>query len=537
MGDDEYPVLIVGGSLVGLSTALFLAHHGIRSLVVERHPGTAIHPRAAMFNQRTLELYRTVGLEEEINRRAGEEFLQDGAIMAVETLAGKELAWFLPTLNHGVEDVSPCRRLYCTQNVLEPILRRRAEELGALTQFDTEVLAITADADGVTVSIRERETGKERQLRAGYLVAADGNRSPTREKLGIAMQGHGTFSNSATIYFKADVRQALRERPLSVIYVNNSKLKGFMRFETHGQSGFLAVNAILRPDGQVSDVAADADDAKCIQMVRDAVGVPDLDVEIVVMQPWKAAADTARRFQDGRIFLAGDAAHVMPPTGGFGGNTGVHDAHNIAWKLALVLKGKAGPGLLDTYDAERRPASVFAVEQAYTRYVKRTDPSLGDHDIQPEEDDLRIELGYRYHSTAIAAGDQESDRGHEHPRESHALPGTRAPHVYIERRGERISTLDLYGKNFVLLAGVEGENWRQAAENNARDLGIAIDAHRIGNGGDIVDAGGGLTKSYQLAGQGAILVRPDGFVCWRCEEQPSDPEQTLKQALIGILSR
>ena len=536
MNHDEYPVLIVGGSLIGLSTSLFLAWHGIRSLAVERHPGTAIHPRAALFNQRTLELYRTVGLEEEISRKADEEFLQDGAIMAVETLAGKELAWFLPTLNHGVEDVSPCRRTYCTQNVLEPILRRRAEELGADTQYNSELVSFEADKDGVTALIRERKTGKERTIRAGYMVAADGNRSPVREKLAIAMRGHGTFSNSATIYFKADVRQVLRDRPLSIIYVNNPKLKGFMRFETHGQSGFLAVNAVMGPNGKVSDVAAEANDAKCIQMVRDAVGVPDLDVEIVVMQPWKAAADAAERFQDGRIFLAGDAAHVMPPTGGFGGNTGVQDAHNLAWKLSMVLKRLAGPALLETYGAERQPASVFAVEQAYTRYVKRTDPSLGDHDIQPEEDDLRIELGYRYHSTAIDNGDQGSDHGHEHPRESHAMPGTRAPHVYVQHNNNEISILDLFVKNFVLLAGIEGEPWCRAAQKNAGAMGIGIDTYRVGENCELQEQEGRLSQAYKLADKGAVLVRPDGFVCWRSEEPVDNPELVLNRVLTRILS-
>ncbi|MGH8629305.1 MAG: FAD-dependent monooxygenase, partial [Burkholderiales bacterium] len=421
---EDTPVLIGGGSLVGLSTALFLGWHGIPSLVVERHRGTAIHPRAALFNQRTLEIYRTVGLEEEIMRRAGDEFMQDGAVMAVETLAGKELAYFLPSLNEGVRDVSPSVRLYCTQNILEPILRRRAEELGAKMAFHSEVVSFEIEDGGVTGRVRDRDTGLEHSVRARYLVGANGNRSPVRERLGINMLGRGTFSNSATIYFRADIRPVLRNRPLSIIYVTNSRLKGFMRFEANGQSGFLAVNAIFGPDGKVSDVAADADEAGCVQMVRDAIGVPDLDVEIVVMQPWKAEADVAERFQHGPVFLAGDAAHTMPPTSGFGGNTGVHDAHNLAWKLALVLKGVAGPGLLEIYDTKRRPAGKFTAEQAYTRYVKRTDPSLGEHDIAPQQDDLAVELGYRYRSAAIYPAEQQDNGVHGHPRESRAMPGT-----------------------------------------------------------------------------------------------------------------
>ena len=535
MHDEEIPVLIAGGSLVGLSTALFLGWHGIPSLVIERHPGTAIHPRAAMFNQRTLEIYRSVGLEEEIVRRANEEFMQDGAIMAVETLAGRELAWFLPTLNHGVQDVSPCLRVYCTQNVLEPILRRRAEALGARTQFSSEVTSFEVMEGDVRAIVKDCADGRERSVRARYLVGADGNRSPVRERLGIAMAGRGTFSNSATIYFRADIRAALRGRPLSIIYVNNAKLRGFMRFESSGLSGFLAVNAVFGPDGKVSDVAADADEARCAQLVREAIGEPGLDVEIVVMQPWKAAADVAGRFRHGPVFLAGDAAHTMPPTGGFGGNTGVQDAHNLAWKLALVLKGIAGPGLLETYDAERRPAGRLAVEQAYTRYVKRTDPSLGEHDIQAQEDDLCVELGYCYHSPAICPLGQDGREAHCHPRAAHAKPGTRAPHILLERAGRAISTLDLFGRNFVLLIGPQGEGWLGAARRASLQYGLPLDAWRVD--ADLGDSSGQFGAAYQTGPAGAVLIRPDGFVAWRSTEPPRSPDEVLSTALFHLLCR
>jgi len=535
MQEEKTPVLIAGGSLIGLSTALFLGWQGIPALVVERHPGTAIHPRAAMFNQRTLELYRSVGLEAEITDRANAEFLQDGAIVAVETLAGRELASFLPTLNHGVLDVSPSRRVYCTQNVLEPILRRRAEALGARTLFNSEVVTFDAAGDGVRAIIRDRADGAERVVHAGYLVGADGNRSPVRERLGIAMTGRGTFSNSATIYFRADIRHALRDRPFSVIYVNNARLRGFMRFDTTGQSGFLAVNAMFGPEGKVNDVAAEVDETRCVQLVRDAIGVPDLEVEIVIVQPWKAAADVAEHFRQGPIFLAGDAAHTMPPTGGFGGNTGVQDAHNLAWKLALVLRGIAGPGLLDTYDLERRPAARFAAEQAYTRYVKRTDPGLGDHDIQSQEDDLCIELGECYQSPAICVADPGRQPAHVHPRSANALPGTRAPHMPLDREGHEISTLDLYGKNFVLLAGPGDTAWREAAGVAAADHDVPVDAWRIGR--DIGDPADRFAAAHGIDSDGAILIRPDGFVAWRSKSSSPAPRQALSTLLASLVCR
>lgn len=535
MQEEEIPVLIVGGSLVGLSTAMFLGWHGVRSRVVERHPGTAIHPRAAMFNQRTLELCRSIGIEAEIEARASAEFLQDGAIVAVESLAGRELTSFLPTLNHGVLDVSPCRRVYCTQNVLEPILRRRAESLGALTSFNCELRSFEAVRGGVQAIVRDRTDGVDRRVHARYLVAADGNRSPVRERLGIAMTGRGTFSDSATIYFRADIRRALRARPYSVIYVNNGKLRGFMRFDTSGRSGFLAVNAMFGPDGKVSDVAAAVDGHQCVQLVRNAIGDPGLDVEIIVVQPWKAAADVAQRFREGPVFLAGDAAHTMPPTGGFGGNTGVQDAHNLAWKLALVLRGTAGDGLLDTYDTERRPAARFAAEQAYTRYVKRTDPSLGDRDIQLQEDDLCIELGECYDSPAVCGSGEGVRPEHVHPRAAHGLPGTRAPHVALVRDGSELSTLDLYGRNFVLLTGREGTAWCAAARDAAAVPGLSLDVWRIG--ADLVDPGSRFAADYGIDDDGAVLIRPDGFVAWRTKSTQESPQETLASAMIRLLCR
>src|SRR6516225_4186445 len=160
MPDMEVPVLIVGGSLVGMSTALLLAYHGIRPLAIEHHRGTAIHPRAAMITQRTMEIFRTVGVEQIVMRRSDEQFVQDGAIMAVETLAGRELAWFIANLNEGVRDVSPSLRLFISQSLLEPLLKARAEQLGAQLRFSTEMTSLQEDPDGVTAQIRHRDTGE-----------------------------------------------------------------------------------------------------------------------------------------------------------------------------------------------------------------------------------------------------------------------------------------------------------------------------------------------------------------------------------------
>src|SRR5579863_5620176 len=371
MTDTTTPVLIAGGSLVGMSAALLLGNHGIRPMVVEHHRGTAIHPRAAQISQRTMEIFRSVGVERLVLQKSGEQFVQDGAIMAVETLAGREVAHYIANLNDGVRDVSPMERVFISQSLLEPILKSRAEELGADLRFATDIVSSEQDADGVTAFIRERDSGKEYTVRAQYMIAADGAHSTIRERLGIGMRGHGTFSNSITIYFRADVSALLRGRNLTVIYVLNPALRGFFRFEKPFHSGFLAVNAVGDPSHPITDVSSGLTGERCLELVHAALGSGDVPVTIENVMHWKAAADTAECFSRGRIFLAGDAAHVMPPNGGFGGNTGIQDAHNLAWKLALVLRGIAGPELLSTYDPERRPIGEFTTEQAYTRYVTR----------------------------------------------------------------------------------------------------------------------------------------------------------------------
>src|SRR5215472_4226311 len=354
---DEVPVLISGGGLVGLSTAMFLAQHGVASLVVEQRQEISPLPRAAFFHMRTLELFRAAGIEDEVRAQSEREFTPDGAVVAVESLAGRQIASFIPTLNEGVEALSPCRRLFVSQPGLEPILRRRAEEGGAEILNGCELVGAIEASDHVIATVRDAASGEERKIRCRYLVCAEGGRSNLREQLGIAMDGHGVFSNSVTIYFKADLARHVVGRDFSVIYVVNPALSGFFRFEKNGRRGFLAVNVVGDPRTNpeaAANAAADTSDARLIELMRAASGVPDLQVEIEGVARWRCSADVAQRYQAGRIFIAGDAAHVMPPTGGFGGNTGVHDAHNLAWKLALVLKGIAGPELLSTYETERK---------------------------------------------------------------------------------------------------------------------------------------------------------------------------------------
>jgi 2-polyprenyl-6-methoxyphenol hydroxylase-like FAD-dependent oxidoreductase len=519
---EHVEVLVVGGSMVGLATAMFLAQHGVDVQLIEKHDGTAIHPRAGYFQLRTIELMRVAGIEDQVRAASLALYDPDGGLNNVETLRGREIANYIPNINAGIADISPARRLFMPQQVLEPILLERARELGARLAYSTELVSHTQDADGVSARVRDARTGTERSYRARYLVACDGNRSPMRERLGIAMRGHGLLSRSVTIYFRADCSEALAGRNFGVIYVTNPKVRGFFRLERSGLGGFLVIFTV----GDIADpgaryVADVVTDEMAAQMVRDAVGDDDLEVHIEAVDKWRAVADTAERFQDCRVLLAGDAAHTMPPTGGFGGNTGVQDAHNLAWKLALAVKGLGGERLVDTYDAERRPAGFQAVEQAYNRYVLRSDPDLGTDGMHEAIPDVHVEFN-RYRSAAVIPDPDHVDDGRLDidPRMSRGMPGTRAPHVELLRDGKVTSTLDLYTGAFVVIAGPDGVAWIDAAERASAALGLPVDVVVVGR--DVIEVGGEgsvpFLDAYGIGSSGAALVRPDGYVAWRSRD-------------------
>jgi hypothetical protein len=273
---------------------------------------------------------------------------------------------------------------------------------------------------------------------------------------------------------------------------------------------------------------------RCIELVRKALGLPDQRVDILSVLPWEIAVEAARRLADGRIFIVGDAAHIMPPLGGFGASTGIQDAQNLAWKLALVVRGQAGPELLVSYEAEREPVNWFTVEQAHLRYQETNRRWSADEAERAQvgmAHDLVVMLGYHYQSSALVEPRQAM------PSLEHVTlngeAGTRAPHLWVERAGERISTLDLLGRRFVLLSGPDGEAWQSAASTVAARLALELDLYRAGS--DFSDEQGAFCQTCGISPQGALLVRPDGFVGWRASAALDRPEQVLTRVFSQLL--
>jgi putative polyketide hydroxylase len=273
------------------------------------------------------------------------------------------------------------------------------------------------------------------------------------------------------------------------------------------------------------------DDAGCRRLVRAAAGIADLDVELLQVLDWESAGRVADRFAAGRLFLAGDAAHVMPPSGAFGSNTGIQDAHNLAWRLAMVLHGKASPALLDGYDAERRPVAEATVAQAVLRSKER--PRLGRDAAAVDEaavmPDPVVQLGYRYPATGASSVDSTwvmSQSG---------APGTRAPHVWLGAASGRLSTLDLARGGFALVVAAPDAGWAEAAERLREQDGLDVRFFVVGGEHGLMDKDGGFVAAFGLEPGGAVLLRPDGFVAWRAERAEQEPGIALLAELSALL--
>ncbi|MBE1590707.1 FAD-dependent monooxygenase [Nonomuraea angiospora] len=531
MEQERVPVLVVGGGYAGLSAATLLAWRDVPVMLVEKHPSTSIQPKAFGVGPRAIELLRPVpGIEQELRETwAG---IGDSMRMAI----AKSLADPNPhmIINDEQEemaflaDITPAAQVGAPQAAVERLLRFTAEELGADLRFSTELVSLEQDEDGVTALIRDAVG--DRLVRADYVVAADGYRSPLRRLLNVPTSGKGELGRMCSIMFDADLSGLVREREVTLWYLQNDIFTGVIVTGTGVGAHVLGVNYA---DGQSE---ADFTEERCRELVRIAADRPDLDVQLLDKTSFSLGHVVADTYRAGRVFFAGDAAHTMPPTGGQGGSTALQDGCDLAWRLWLVVTGQAGPGFLDTYDAERRPIGTLTADAQLANLGVRMPPTARVGYPEPLEDFMSVIIGYRYHSTAIL--DEPGDDGSilEDPRVPTGRPGSRAPHVVLDWEGQCISTIDLFGSGFVLLADRQGgQAWMDAGRLVKERLGVQLT--RLVVDEELKDVEGCFRKRYGVSGGGAVLVRPDGFVAWRSPGPVPNPAATLDQIMTELLSR
>lgn len=538
MTQERVPILIVGAGGAGLSLSLLLLQQGIHPLLIERRNEISIYPRARNLNFRTLEVLRGLGLAAEV-REAGTRISQ---VVFKETLASKPEQILDPTtLMHHEEALSPDPfGWHCPQSRLEPLLRASAKQRRGDVRYSTELISFTQDDGGVTATLEERMTGGQYVIQSDYLIAADGAHSHIREALGIPTQGVGVLpEHFIFVYFRAPWQELIAGREADGFMIKNADVQGIF-LVAKGDLGMFLITYRPALGESFQDFTAE----HCKDLVQKAIGKPEMEVSIVDIAYWQPAESVASQFQQGRVFLVGDAAHTMPAYKGLGVNTAIQSAQNLGWKLATVIRGQAAPQLLRTYQQERHPVGWFAARQSLTGPGAAWLPKGTKSEHVPLEKDLPLFypiVGYRYRSQAILSEDAAVSSQDEivllDREELTGLPGTRVPHLWLEQQGQRISTLDLLDGRFVLLAGSNGAFWCEAAAAVKASLGIELMAYRIGPDADLLDLENGWTAKMGVSPEGAVLVRPDGFVAWRTRTLTASAESVLEQVLSHILGR
>ncbi|QRG69157.1 FAD-dependent monooxygenase [Brevibacillus choshinensis] len=527
--DETVPVLIVGGSLVGLSLSLLLARQGISSMVVERHPSTAIHPRVAGLTARTMEIFRPLEVEADI-RNVEPPFSKDSKVFQAESLVGKVFNHTIEDMSAFFADESPVKGSCIAQDILEPILRKHAEQNGVDLRYDTEMISFEQDENGVSAIIRNRSDSASRKIQADFMIGADGSKSGVRKQLGIKQHGAGTLMHNMSMVFEADIAELFAKRDAVMGFVRNENVMGaFVPYPgTSVRSNLYRLDIWYDP---TKESIVDYPESRCIPLIRAAIGISNIPVKLKTVLTWEMAARVSNRFQKGRVFLVGDAARVQPPAGALGGNSGIAEAQNLAWKLAAVLRGDADHGLLNTYEMERLPIADLTVEQVTALSQQRASEEID----QIKVNTLIINMGYRYLKGAFVAEDEKDPIQIKFPNQWRGLPGSRAPYVVLGQNGKQVSTLDLYGTNFVLMVGPDGKDWIQAAIAAAEKINFTLSVHHIG--AEFADIDGRFCSSYGISATGAVLVRPDGIVGWRSSKMVHDPMQYLESAFSAILLR
>ena len=580
----QVPVLVVGGGACGLTTSILLSDAGVDHLLIERHPTTSHLPKAHYLNQRTMEIFRQHGLADAIYA-VGTPMAQMGKVRWRTTLGGdgpldartlQEMEAFGGgRLAETYLRDSACPSTNYPQLRLEPLLREQAEKRGpGRVLFNHELVSLTQDSEGVSAQVRARETGKEFTVRAQYLVAADGGKT-VGPMIGIAMQGPTNLGRIVTSHVSADLSAWWDDACLITWFINphNSGVFGSGAMVPMGPTwGRHSEEWVIHFSHAPNDLEH-YDEEAVVPRLRALLKLPDLPIKVHKVSDWVLDAVLAERYQTGRILLAGDAAHRHPPTTGLGLNTAVGDAHNLAWKLAAVVRDGANPRLIATYEEERRPVGMRNVDWAMFTALNHAvcDAGMGFSPLQSPE--LRratfeqffadspmgetrraraaevfatqraefqahdLEIGYAYQKGALLADGSappaRDPMGHRYV--SVARPGHRLPHAWLKRDGERLSTHDLVGRDasYLLITDAEGEGWVKAAESLSDPAGLRIRTVCIGPHTAHVDESGNWASDSGLGSGGALLVRPDNHVAWRSAGPVADPARVLREVLEG----
>jgi len=581
-------VLIVGGGGAGLTASMLLSQLGVETLLVSALPTTSVLPKAHVLNQRTMEILTDCGVADEIyGRGTPPEHMRYSAYYAGfagdDPIYGRQVgrmeSWGAGGLDGDWSAASACRTTNLPQIRLEPILKARAEALApGRVRFNTELVDLEQDGDGVTATVRDKTTGTDTVVRARYLLACDGGRTVGR-KLGVELEGIRDVMRIVSIYMSADLSRWATDPDVLIRWLWIPHRGTFCTLVPMGPDhwGPDSEEWVFHLNYETEDTRA-IDDAQVVADMKQTLGLPDLDATIHVVSRWSLEGILADRFQVGRVFLVGDAAHRHPPTGGLGLNSAVHDAHNLCWKIAAVLGGHAGEELLASYEAERRPVDGRNVQRSMENGLNHAvvgqamgflpgagadanlsalRRALGDapEDVAHRRAALaaiatqsmefrehHVEYGQSYAAGALVADDTPPPAPLDDVRVY--VPGTRAgaplPHAEVEDRdGERHALMSLVAPGeFLLIAGEDGAAWCDAARAVAESDGIPLRAVRIGHlDGDYRDPRCTWLRHRQISSRGALLVRPDRFVGWRSLDAANDPTAALRSALSNILCR
>ena len=537
MNVTHVPVLIVGAGAGGLAASALLAKYGVASLVVEKRREVFIYPKARNLSFRSLEVLRGLGLDDEVHAVA--DRVSDMVVKPTLNSAEEKTAIDIDALFTGLDELSPEPSVqYCPQSRLEPILLASTRARGNEVRYGTELSSFEQDGSGVTVVLRDLDSDESETIRADYLIAADGVHSGIRQSLGVTTSGYGALPIFVVFfYFRAPWRKFVPHlSDGDGVQVKSPDADGIFLVAKDDLGMFITT---YFPDK--GETAAQFTKEYCREVLTKAIG-EQIEIEIIEATAWQPYEQVADQFQCGRVFLVGDSGHTMPPFKAGGANTAIQSAHNLAWKIAAVLQGTAQPELLATFHAERHPVGRFAAHQSLTGPtvalidLDKQGPGLP---LDEEASMFSLLIGYQYRSAAVVTG-QPTPADPDAASLVEALrgqPGTRVPHVWVQRDGRQMSTLDLLGHDFTLLTAEDGAPWAQAATVASAALGVPIVVHQIGCGGDAVDRDGAWAQATGLSPGGALLVRPDDFVGWRADQLSADPEHDLRHALSAILAR